>query len=69
MLNNLFKCDVFIFLPIDSEPDVPARESKFRGYFKIARHYLWGLKQIFRTFNHTAVIIVEGICIILCLFK
>lgn len=33
---------------------------KFKGYFKIARHYLWGLKQIFRTFNHTAVIIVEG---------
>lgn len=42
-----------------SEPDVPPQENKFRGYFKISRHYLWGLKQIFRTLNHTAVIIVE----------
>nr|CAG4641710.1 EOG090X06K9 [Eurycercus lamellatus] len=45
--------------PDQSEPEVPPNENKFRGYFKIARHYLWGLNQIFRTFNHTAVIIVE----------
>nr|CAG4646273.1 EOG090X06K9 [Macrothrix elegans] len=43
-----------------SEPaNVPPNEMKFKGYFKIARHYLWGLKQIFQTFNHSAVIIVE----------
>nr|CAG4643220.1 EOG090X06K9 [Ilyocryptus agilis] len=45
--------------PDQSEPEVPPNENKFRGYFKIARHYLWGLKQIFRSRNHTAVIIVE----------
>ena len=47
--------------PDQSEPEVPAKELKFKGYFKISRHYSWGLRQIFRTFNHTAVIIVEGI--------
>lgn len=47
--------------PDQTEPVVPSGEYKFRGYFKIARHYLWGLSQVFRTFNHSAVIIVEGI--------
>lgn len=45
--------------PDQSAPEVPAGEQKFKGYFKIARHYRWGLKQIFRTFNYSAVIIVE----------
>ncbi|XP_076080924.1 alpha-1,3-mannosyl-glycoprotein 2-beta-N-acetylglucosaminyltransferase-like isoform X2 [Mytilus galloprovincialis] len=34
-------------------------QKKFKGYFKIARHYKWALDQIFFTFNYTAVIIVE----------
>jgi len=50
---------IHIQQPDQSEPEVPAKELKFKGYFKISRHYRWGLKQIFRTFNHTAVIIVE----------
>ncbi|XP_057379393.1 alpha-1,3-mannosyl-glycoprotein 2-beta-N-acetylglucosaminyltransferase-like [Daphnia carinata] len=49
----------YIQQPDQSEPIVPHGEAKFKGYFKIARHYLFGLKQIFRTFNYTAVIIVE----------
>nr|SVE81943.1 EOG090X06K9 [Daphnia magna] len=49
----------YIQQPDQSEPIVPPGEAKFKGYFKIARHYLFGLKQIFRTFNYTAVIIVE----------
>jgi hypothetical protein len=51
---------VIIQQPDQSEPIVPPGEAKFKGYFKIARHYLFGLSQVFRTFNHTAVIIVEG---------
>lgn len=46
--------------PDQSEPIVPPGEAKFKGYFKISRHYLFALSQIFRTFNYTAVIIVEG---------
>nr|SVE75765.1 EOG090X06K9 [Daphnia hispanica] len=49
----------YIQQPDQSEPIVPPGEAKFKGYFKIARHYLFGLSQIFRTFNYTAVIIVE----------
>nr|CAG4649346.1 EOG090X06K9 [Scapholeberis mucronata]SVE93628.1 EOG090X06K9 [Scapholeberis mucronata] len=49
----------YIQQPDQSDPIVPPGEAKFKGYFKIARHYLWGLTQVFRTFNHTAVIIVE----------
>nr|CAG4638463.1 EOG090X06K9 [Cyclestheria hislopi] len=45
--------------PDQSEPDVPAGEQKFKGYFKISRHYKWALKQVFGTFNYSAVIIVE----------
>nr|CAG4640874.1 EOG090X06K9 [Eulimnadia texana] len=48
-----------IMQPDQSEPEVPANEKKFQGYFKISRHYGWALKQIFRQFNHSAVIIVE----------
>nr|SVE75135.1 EOG090X06K9 [Daphnia dolichocephala] len=49
----------YIQQPDQSEPIVPPGEAKFKGYFKIARHYLFGLNQIFRKFNHSAVIIVE----------
>ncbi|OQV23689.1 Alpha-1,3-mannosyl-glycoprotein 2-beta-N-acetylglucosaminyltransferase [Hypsibius exemplaris] len=35
------------------------KDKKFEGYYKLARHYRWGLNQIFRKYNHTAAIIVE----------
>ncbi|XP_023326519.1 alpha-1,3-mannosyl-glycoprotein 2-beta-N-acetylglucosaminyltransferase [Eurytemora carolleeae] len=42
-----------------SEPAVPAKEIKFKGYFKIARHYGWALNQTFNVFNYDQVVIVE----------
>ena len=36
------------------------KDKKFEGYYKLARHYRWGLNQIFRKFNYSAAIIVEG---------
>ena len=30
-----------------SEPVIPAKEKKFKGYFKIARHYGWALNKTF----------------------
>ena len=38
---------IYIQQPDLSEPVVPAKEKKFRGYFKIARHYGWALNQTF----------------------
>ena len=38
---------VFIQQPDQSEPVVPKNEKKFKGYFKIARHYGWALNQTF----------------------
>lgn len=35
------------------------KEEKFKGYYKIARHYKWALGQVFHRFNYTAAIIVE----------
>ncbi|XP_074605714.1 alpha-1,3-mannosyl-glycoprotein 2-beta-N-acetylglucosaminyltransferase-like [Brevipalpus obovatus] len=35
------------------------KEKKFKGYYKIARHYAWALNQTFNHFKHQAVIIVE----------
>ncbi|XP_072382141.1 alpha-1,3-mannosyl-glycoprotein 2-beta-N-acetylglucosaminyltransferase isoform X1 [Diabrotica undecimpunctata] len=45
--------------PDQSEIQVPPKEKKLKGYFKIARHYGWALNQIFFKFNFSAVIIVE----------
>ncbi|XP_052084095.1 alpha-1,3-mannosyl-glycoprotein 2-beta-N-acetylglucosaminyltransferase-like isoform X1 [Mytilus californianus] len=39
--------------------NLPSPKKKFKGYYKIARHYKWALDQIFHKFNYTAVIIVE----------
>jgi hypothetical protein len=39
---------------------VPPKEKKFKGYFKIARHYGWALNHTFFKFNFDTVIIVEG---------
>ncbi|XP_015791896.1 alpha-1,3-mannosyl-glycoprotein 2-beta-N-acetylglucosaminyltransferase [Tetranychus urticae] len=41
--------------------DIPlvGKEKKFKGYYKIARHYAWALNQTFNVFNYNTVIIVE----------
>ncbi|XP_043208577.1 alpha-1,3-mannosyl-glycoprotein 2-beta-N-acetylglucosaminyltransferase-like isoform X1 [Amphibalanus amphitrite] len=45
--------------PDQSDIVLPAKEKKFKGYFKIARHYRWALSQAFDTFNHSTVLILE----------
>ncbi|KRT83747.1 hypothetical protein AMK59_4564 [Oryctes borbonicus] len=45
--------------PDQSDIEVLPQEKKFKGYFKIARHYGWALNQTFFNFNFDAVIIVE----------
>jgi len=50
---------IYIQQPDLSEPVVPAKEKKFRGYFKIARHYGWALNQTFMEMGFDQVIIVE----------
>jgi alpha-1,3-mannosyl-glycoprotein beta-1,2-N-acetylglucosaminyltransferase len=47
--------------PDQSDIQVPPKEKKFKGYFKIARHYGWALNQMFFNFNFSTVIIVEGL--------
>lgn len=42
-----------------SPPEVPPKEKKFTGYFKIARHYGWALNQTFNVMGYDQVIIVE----------
>jgi len=50
---------IFIQQPDQSEPQVPKAEKKFKGYFKIARHYGWALNQTFINHKYNQVIIVE----------
>jgi alpha-1,3-mannosyl-glycoprotein beta-1,2-N-acetylglucosaminyltransferase len=50
---------ISIIQPDLSEPVVPLKEKKFRGYFKIARHYGWALNETFNTMGYKQVIIVE----------
>ncbi|PSN47446.1 Alpha-1,3-mannosyl-glycoprotein 2-beta-N-acetylglucosaminyltransferase [Blattella germanica] len=45
--------------PDQSDIPVPPKEKKFKGYFKIARHYGWALNQTFFKFNFNTVVIVE----------
>ncbi|XP_075219838.1 alpha-1,3-mannosyl-glycoprotein 2-beta-N-acetylglucosaminyltransferase isoform X2 [Lycorma delicatula] len=45
--------------PDQSEIQIPPKEKKFKGYFKIARHYGWALNQTFFNFNFNNVIIIE----------
>ncbi|XP_066142768.1 alpha-1,3-mannosyl-glycoprotein 2-beta-N-acetylglucosaminyltransferase [Euwallacea fornicatus] len=45
--------------PDQSDIQVPPKEKKFKGYFKIARHYGWALNQMFFNFNFSTVIVVE----------
>ena len=46
--------------PDQSFIDIPPGEKKFRGYFKIARHYGWALNQVFVELGYETAIIVEG---------
>lgn len=43
-----------------SEPEVPPKDKKFKGYYKISRHYNWALNTTFK-YGYDFVIIVEGI--------
>ncbi len=45
--------------PDQSDIAVPAQEAKFKGYFKIARHYGWALNHTFNVLGYHQVIIVE----------
>lgn len=42
-----------------SDIRVRPEHRKFQGYYKIARHYRWALSQVFNTFSHSTVVIVE----------
>ena len=50
----------FFQQPDLSDIDLPRKEKKFLGYYKISRHYKWALNQVFHKLNYDAVIIVEG---------
>lgn len=41
--------------------DIPLqkKDQKFKGYYKIARHYKWALNQVFHKLNHDVIIIIE----------
>lgn len=45
--------------PDQSDYPLVGKEKKFKGYYKISRHYLWALNQTFNIMNHDSVIIVE----------
>lgn len=45
--------------PDQSDFALLGKEKKFKGYYKIARHYKWALNQVFNVFNYDTVIIVE----------
>uniref|UniRef100_UPI00398E69DF alpha-1,3-mannosyl-glycoprotein 2-beta-N-acetylglucosaminyltransferase b n=1 Tax=Pristiophorus japonicus TaxID=55135 RepID=UPI00398E69DF len=42
-----------------SEPRVAPEHRKFRGYYKISRHYRWALNQVFRARRYQAAVVVE----------
>jgi len=50
---------IFIQQPDLSEPVIPPKEKKFKGYFKIARHYGWALNKTFVDMAFDQVIVVE----------
>ncbi|XP_020280160.1 alpha-1,3-mannosyl-glycoprotein 2-beta-N-acetylglucosaminyltransferase [Pseudomyrmex gracilis] len=45
--------------PDQSDIEIPPKEKKFRGYFKIARHYKWALNKVFVNLGYSTAIIVE----------
>ena len=42
-----------------SDIKLVGKSKKFKGYYKISRHYKWALSQVFETLNYQTVIIVE----------
>jgi len=50
---------IYIRQPDLSEPVIPQKEKKFKGYFKIARHYGWALNKTFMEMSFDQVIVVE----------
>jgi alpha-1,3-mannosyl-glycoprotein beta-1,2-N-acetylglucosaminyltransferase len=42
-----------------SEPDVPPNMRRFKGYYKISRHFKWALGQMFDELGYDTVLIVE----------
>lgn len=55
-----YRHEVFhIRQPDLSDIPVPPREKKFKGYYKIARHYKWALNTVFEKFNFSTAVIVE----------
>ena len=45
--------------PDQSDIRIPPREKKFKGYFKIARHYKWALNEVFFKFGFQSAIVIE----------
>lgn len=45
--------------PDQSDIPVPPKEKKFKGYFRIARHYKWALNLTFSEYNFSTVAIIE----------
>lgn len=50
-----------------SDIEVMPKDKKFKGYYKISRHYNWALNTVFSN-GFEFVIIVEGIYTRLCRF-
>ena len=48
---------IYIQQPDQSDPVLPEKEKKFKGYFKIARHYGWALNHG----NQLRAILTEGL--------
>ena len=61
---GIYSSNIFSFFTLQ-HPDraninLPWPQKKFVGYYKIARHYKWALNQVFKVFNYSTVLIVEG---------
>lgn len=55
-----YKNEVYhIQQPDQSDIPVPTKERKFKGYFKIARHYKWALNITFNHYHFDTVIVIE----------
>ena len=46
---------IYIQQPDLSEPRLPEKEKKFKGYFKIARHYGWAVNQTLMSMGYDKV--------------
>ena len=54
---------IFMEQPDQSDIDVPKKEFKFKGYFKIARHYGWALNETLIKRGYKQVFLPLKICI------